>query len=185
MALNEKHLISADEFLQLARPASKHLDEDEIKAYVREVEDKDIIPIIGVELYNTFINAVTDSALTEEEKILFKGGAYVPTGSCDCAPYKICAGLKRAVAYLAYAKFIAANGGIVTRSGYMQHDDTYATRMDDKNRANQRRDVQNMAEYYLGQCVEYYNQISGNCCAANAPRGGLVRVKSIGRTIYN
>ena len=178
MAMNDKHIISVDEFLQLARPTSKHIDQDDVIAYVREVEDRDVIPLIGYELYTTFVDAVRDSEIPEAERILFIGGTY--TGDCGCNP-KVCAGLKKAVAYMAYAKLVAANGGIVTRSGYMQHDDTYATRMDDKNRANARRDVQNMAEFYFGQCVEYFNHLNGSCCKGNAPRGGLVKIKSIGK----
>lgn len=185
MSLNEQHLITLDEFLQLTRPTSKHLDETEVIAFVREVEDLHIIPLIGTELYNTLVTAVLDSDLTAEQRILFKGGTW--SSSCGCNTDKVCAGLKRAVAYLAYARMVAVNGGIVTRTGYYQHNDTYADRTDDKNRANARRDVQNMAEFYLGQCVEYYNYITDACCGSNAPRQTLVRIKSVGRIpkLYN
>lgn len=166
------------EFKQLARPTSVHIDEQEVEAYIREAEDIKIKPAIGVTLFNKLADATTDAALTAEELILFKGGAY--TSPCGCDTDKECAGLKRAVAYLAYARMIAANGGIVTRTGYYQHDDSYASRVDDKNRANARRDVQNMADYYLGSCIEYLPMLQGASCKARAHRGGNVRIKSIG-----
>lgn len=180
MAINEKHIISTDEFLQLARPASKHLDKDEVDAYVREVEDMEVVPLIGIALFHTLTEAVSLAELTDEERILFAGGEYTADG-CSCGDTKVCAGLKRAVAYLAYAKMLAANGGIITRTGYMQHNDTYASRMDDTNKANARRDVQNMADYYFGQCVEYYKHMTGECCKGQGHRGTLVRIKSIGK----
>ena len=175
-----KHLISLDEFLQLARPASKHIDKDEVEAYIREAEDLHIVPLIGVELFGVLVSASLSSELDDNQKTLLRGGVY--DDGCGCAK-KPCAGLKRAVAYLAYARMVAANGGIVTRTGYMAHDDTYSSRVDDKNRANARRDVQNMADYYLGQCVEFYNVTYGaSCCGGNGHRGTLVRIKSIGYT---
>ena len=176
--MNDNHLISVAEFKQLARPASVHIEESEVLAYIREAEDINVKPAVGVTLFDKLAEATTDAALTAEELILFKGGAYTP--ECGCDNVKECAGLKRAVAYLAYARMIAANGGIVTRTGFYQHDDDYATRMDDKNRANARRDVQNMADYYLGSCLDYLAVMQGGCCHGKGHRGGNVRIKSIG-----
>lgn len=174
--MNDNHLISVAEFKQLARPASVHIDESEVLAYIREAEDINIKPAIGITLFDKLADAVSDSDLNADELILFKGGTY----NDDCDKAKECAGLKRAVAYLAYARMIAANGGMVTRTGYYQHDDDYASRVDDKNRANARRDVQNMADYYLGSCIEYYAMMMDGCCKRASHRGGNVRIKSIG-----
>lgn len=177
--MKDNHLISVAEFKLLARPTSVHIDELEVEAYIREAEDIKIKPAIGITLYDKFVNADTPTSLTEQEKILFKGGTYAC--DCGCVTKKECAGLKRAVAYLAYARMVAANGGMVTRTGYYQHDDDYASRVDDKNRANARRDVQNMADYYLGSCLEYLPIMQGtSCMETRAQRGGNVRIKSIG-----
>lgn len=170
------NLISLAEFKQLARPASVHMDENEVLAYVRESEDLNVKPLIGVTLYNTLVNAAYESDLTSEQNILFKGGTYTN----DCGQTKECAGLKRAVAYLAYARMIAANGGMVTRTGYYAHDDDYATRVDDNNRANAKREVQNMGDFYLGSCAEYYGYITDTCTRRKV-RNGNLRIKSIGK----
>lgn len=175
----QNNLISLAEFQTLARPASVHMDESEVLAFVREAEDLNIKPLIGINTYTTLVEAaVPAQSLTPELQTLLLGGKYTPTSGCGGE--KECFGLKRAVAYLAYARMIAANGGMVTRTGYYQHDDDYASRMDDKNRANARRDVQNMADFYLASCADYWATISQSCSGRKAVRGSLVRIKSIG-----
>lgn len=47
MGEQRKQLITVDQFRELARPTSTHLDEDEVNAYIRECEDANIIPAIG------------------------------------------------------------------------------------------------------------------------------------------
>lgn len=176
----QNNLISLAEFKTLARPASVHMDESEVLAFVREAEDLHIKPLIGIDTYTKLVSAaVPAQELPAEMQTLLLGGTYTPASGCGDGD-KECYGLKRAVAYLAYARMIAANGGMVTRTGYYQNDDDYASRMDDKNRANARRDVQNMADFYLGSCADYWATISQSCCTRKAVRGSLVRIKSIG-----
>lgn len=173
----DKHLISVAEFKILARPTSVHIDDNEVLAYVREAEDVSVKPLIGIDTFTTLVEAISAATLSEELQILFEGGTYTP--ACDCAETKECAGLKRAVAYLAYARMIAANGGMVSRTGYYQHDDSYSSRVQDGERNNARREVQNMADYYLGTCADYW-ATQQSCCGHKAVRGGNVRLKSIG-----
>ncbi|MBR1801014.1 MAG: hypothetical protein IJ767_05900 [Bacteroidaceae bacterium] len=184
----ERHLISLDEFKVLARPASVHIDEGEVMAFVREAEDLYVKPLIGIDTFTTLAETqVPENELTEPLRTLYLGGTWTKGSgagaakeACGCGEMQECAGLKRAVAYLAYARMVAADGGMLTRTGYYQHDDSYASRMDDKNRANARRDVQNMADFYLGQCVELWNNGKG-CSRGKTPRGTLVRIKSVGK----
>ena len=42
-----QHMITPQEFATLARPCSRHLDDDEVMAYVAECEQLYIIPAIG------------------------------------------------------------------------------------------------------------------------------------------
>ena len=58
--MNEhKHLITAADYKVLARPASVHLDDDEVQAYITECEDMHIIPAIGYANFNRAVNSLT------------------------------------------------------------------------------------------------------------------------------
>lgn len=53
--MENKHLINVEQFKQLARPTSKHVDEDEVKTFIRECEDIFIIPAIGLDVYKALL----------------------------------------------------------------------------------------------------------------------------------
>ena len=127
-----KHILTVEEFKELARPTSKHVDEDEVIAFVRECEDIHIIPAVGLEKYQ----ALLEESISEPDKILLEGGIYEKDGKKEK-----CAGLKTALAYFVYAKMAMADGSIMTRSGMVQHNDSYAERTDDKNRVRRYDDV--------------------------------------------
>ena len=70
-----KQLITADQFRELARPTSTHLDEDEVNAYIRECEDANIIPAIGYERFKaaTEQGEWGDSVLPDFQPATFPG----------------------------------------------------------------------------------------------------------------
>ena len=153
-----EHLITLEDFKTLARPASIHLDEAHVMAYVREAEDAYIIPAIG---YGTFKDIkqydVTRplNPMPKELRILWEGGEYTPQAcGCDDQTLQYCKGLKLTVAYYAYAKMIRADGSIVSRSGFMRHEDDYSRHVDDT-ALKQYNDVMDIAERYLASCLAY------------------------------
>ena len=147
-----KHILTVEEFKELARPTSKHVDEDEVMAFVRECEDIHIIPAVGLEKYQ----ALLEESISEPDKILLEGGIYEKDGKKEK-----CAGLKTALAYFVYAKMAMADGSIMTRSGMVQHNDSYAERTDDKNRVRRYDDVMNVAEEYLNSALLYLRTLEG------------------------
>lgn len=169
--MENKDILTADEFRTLARPTSKHLDEDEIKSYIGECEDVFIIPAVGLEKYE----ALQADELSEADKILLSGGTFE---SKDGKKYK-CAGLKKSLAYFVYGKLSMGDGSIITRSGYVQHNDSYATRTDDKNRVRRYDDVMNVAEQYLNSCLMYLKTLDGYT-DLKPVRGTRVHIHAIG-----
>jgi hypothetical protein len=73
-----EHLITIDEFKELARPTSIHVDESEVTAYIRESEDMNIIPAIGYDRYKRLL-ADDASTLSDDDKTLLSGGEYTVT----------------------------------------------------------------------------------------------------------
>lgn len=182
-----QHMITPQEFATLARPCSRHLDDDEVMAYVSECEQLYIIPAIG---YGNFKAAITGSAFdgtfdgTFSPSTAINGGEWEynkPNGEChDTTPEKglhYCVGLKRTLAYYAYAQMIKADGAINARSGTMRHDDQYAQHINDK--MKQYNNIMNIAEAYMDGCLQYlkYHTVDH---AVKPVRGGRARIHAIG-----
>ena len=158
-----QHMITPQEFATLARPCSRHLDDDEVMAYVSECEQLYIIPAIG---YGNFKAALTDTTWDSTFDDTFKPATVINGGewtlirgnACQCdtseKELQYCVGLKTTLAYFVYAKMMKADGAINARSGTMRHDDQYAHHVDDSN-LKQYNDVMTIAETYLGDCMRY------------------------------
>lgn len=158
--MKNEHLITPQEFATLARPVSIHLDDDEVVKFIDECEDMFIIPAIG---YGNFKAALGKSAfddtfdVTFNSTTLIEGGEYEDTEECGCSDgkkvLKYCKGLKATLAYYVYAKMLRSDGSIVSRAGYMRHNDEYASHVDDNQK--QYSDVMNIADKYMGDCLQY------------------------------
>ena len=171
--MENKQILTVEKFKELARPTSKHVDDVEIITFIRECEDILIIPAIGLKRYK----ALLSEHLNVENKILLEGGEYE-----DNKTLKKCAGLQIALSYFVYAKMIMSDGGILTRTGLMQHNDSYASRSDDKNRVRRYDEVMNVAEAYLSTCLAYLKTKESKCDSTGSGRvrGTRVRIHSIG-----
>lgn len=142
-----EHLLTADNWQEYTRIASIHVDNEEVNAFIEECEQLFIIPAIGAELFLKLLGANLD----DSQSLLLEGGVYV-----DSKQKKhVFKGLRRALAYFVYAKMAKNDGAMVSRSGFMQHEDEYARRLDDKNRVNKYNDLMNVAEVYLSGALEY------------------------------
>lgn len=169
--MESRHIITIEEFKELARPTSKHVDEDEVMSFVRECEDMYIEPAIGLDKYRAML---TDE-ISDEDKVLLEGGSYKDKDKKDFT----CHGLKKTLAYYVYAKMTMADGGVMTRSGVVQHNDSYAARQDDKNRVRRYDDAMNVAEAYLETCLAYLKTMKGYEEHSKL-RGTRIRIHSIG-----
>lgn len=177
------HLIDAEQFRELARPVSFHLDEEEIDAFIAECEDVYIIPAIG---YGNFAKAAQGEPFTGIFDGMFSpstwldGGEYDATDKCGCSVTEKawCAGLRKALAYFVYARMGRADGSILARSGYMRHEDSYAEHVPTEQK--QYDDVMNVAERYLASCMKYAQMHTSECKGVRPVRGTRATIKAIG-----
>jgi hypothetical protein len=159
-------LIWPEQFRELARPVSIHVEDDEIAQFIRECEDVHIIPAIGwptVRLATLTDPCTADWSTIYDEgfdaAILLDGGEYEPTGGCGCGAdgeTRYCNGLKKALAYFVYAKMLRNDGALIARAGAMQHNDQYAYHVNDAE-LKRYNDTMDVAERYLAECLEYAN----------------------------
>lgn len=157
--MKNEHLITPQEFAVLARPVSIHLDDDEVVKFIDECEDVFIIPAIGYGNFKAIVSTGNFDDVDEDfDPVVFaEGGEYEDTEECGCSDgkkvLKYCKGLKATLAYYVYAKMLRSDGSIVSRAGYMRHNDEYASHVDDNQK--QYSDVMNIADKYMGDCLQY------------------------------
>lgn len=155
-----KTLLTVEQFRELARPTSIHLDEEAVQAYIRESEDAYIIPAIS---YRQFKGAVECENNTPWDKsfddtfapvIFLDGGEWTPEQGEDKGLVQWCSGVRKALAYFVYARMQRADGNIISRAGAMRHREDRADHTDDT-KLKQYNDAMDMAEKYLADCVRY------------------------------
>ena len=178
-----KHLLSVEEFEKLARPASTHLDDVEVEAFIAECEDIHIIKAIG---YGNYKACVTDTPFdttfddTFKPVTLIEGGEWKQKMTCGCDEGKeilqYCVGLKKTLAYFVYAKMLRNDGSIVERAGFMSHNDQYASHANDNHK--QYSDVMNIAEQYLADCMLYakYHTIDKTITPVHSTRSRIIAI---------
>lgn len=159
--IERKPLLTVEQFKQLARPTSTHLDEDDVEKFIRECEDAFILPAIGWANFKASIglcpwdNTFDDSFVPD----LFLDGGEWDTKERDedgneFKKLRYCNGVRKAVAYFTYAKLLRADGTIISRAGGMRHRDDYSDHVDDSS-LKQYNDIMGMAESYLSDALLY------------------------------
>lgn len=179
----QQHLITPTEFRSLARPVSVHTEEDEINAYIEESEQVHIIPAIGYELFAAVLGEIQGGTY-EYYGGLAEGSTY--TDECGETKYNV--GLKKTLAYFVYAHMAKADGQIITRSGFMRHDDAYGSHIDDTNKKHRYNEVMDIAEHYLSGVLDYVEHLnstqngsSSTCCNQQpSVRGTRAKIHAIG-----
>lgn len=181
-----KRIITLEQFRELARPTSIHLDESEVDVYVRESEDASIIPAIGWDLFRWLTDDEEGerpaAAGTADKSILLDGGSYEDTDrdnyGKEIRVRRWCGGLRRAAAYFTWARMQRADGNIISRAGAMTHRDERADHTQDS-KLRQYNDAVDMAEKYLSEAL-YYIKINTKGAQAKPTRGRRAAITAIG-----
>lgn len=176
------------------RPIANNIRPNDVEIYIREAERLDIMPAIGVDLYmrysqlgkievdggdnlqdedNVNIHALQESDLTPEEHKMLNGGFY--EGPCGM---KRIEGVKAALAYLAYARFVRNHPTQVTAFGVVQKIGDDSNAASDRVIASASKDAERIGFAYLQECQEFWHQVQ-SCCKSGMkmPRK---RFKAIG-----
>lgn len=175
----DKLITNIEQFRQLVRPSSVHLDEPTIMAFIDEAVTAYILPVIGYGIYKEACSDDPMSGMAQgfDKSVLLDGGEW-EQASCVCEENgtQYVNGLRKALAYFAYARMMRADGAVVSRAGLMHHRDEYA---DHVSTDKQYQDVMSMAETYLGECAQYLKAFSLDT-RINPVRQTRARIKAIG-----
>lgn len=155
-----KPLITVEQFRELARPTSAHLDEEDVRTFIRECEDNYIIPAIGYRQFKGAVECENNTPWDDKfddtfaPVVFLDGGEWTPEQGEDKGLVQWCSGVRKALAYFVYARMQRADGNILSRSGAMRHNDERAEHTNDS-KLRQYGDTMDMAERYLADCVRY------------------------------
>ena len=141
MALINKHFIEPHEVEQYARPCTA--DEAIVERAIEEAELLDIKPALGDKLFNKLQNSVTFSRFME-------GGEYEA-----CGETRTFAGLKRTLAYYAWARLVNGATHHITRFGFVEKSDEYSRTVDLRERQQAVGDATAIANAYMHECLRY------------------------------
>jgi len=156
-------LITEQEAKTLGRPLGD-IKSDKIKAYICEVEQTQIKPAIGDQLYKDLF----DEDKIEEEKYdtLLNGGEYEDRAGI----LRSFSGLKVAIAYYVYVKTLMSGDIESTRFGFVQKDSSYSQHISDAARSAAYNEAMEVARHYLGECITYAKIV--DLIKAKEPRKG-------------
>lgn len=136
------HIITPEEIGVLARPCT--IDEDVALNYIEESEMQDIKPIIGDVL---FLDIADNPSKYEQ---LLDGGMYENKGE-----KYVFAGLKRTLAYYAWARMVKCGVNHLTRFGFVAKNGDYSHSVDWKERQTAYNDAYAVADGYMNECLAY------------------------------
>ena len=120
------HIITYDEVNELARPCSA--DDDVIMRFIDEAERNDLRLNMGDETFSEVMKSVAEGDSSVE--VLLNGGQFVDR----CGNSRIFEGLKRTLAYYAYARIVQNGSSYQTRFGYVEKEDDYSRNAETKYR---------------------------------------------------
>lgn len=180
-------IINVD-FIRKYRPIALNIDEKRVEVYIQEAETLDVEPVIGAELCRKFCNlgeiatdkqgttisdeqnntilAGAESDLPTTEHTLLNGGYYTDASGQLCRVE----GVRVALAYLAYARFIRNHDVNVTPYGVVTKYGEESTPVDARTVTAVSNDAYKIGMEHLESCVRYWKYVSSERIPAKKKR---------------
>lgn len=159
-------MIISVEDIRKYREIAKNTQQNRVEVFIRETEELDIVPMLGVDEYDRltanrecFIlgrselaNTRLGDTLTPQETLLLNGGEYVD--KCGCR--QRFAGLIAAESYIVYARFIRNHPLQVTPFGVVvkEGDDSSPASAQSINAVS--KDSEKIGRQYLADTIKYW-----------------------------
>ena len=164
----QPYLITYNDVFELTRKMSVHIEKDKIDSFISAAENMDLKPVMGDSLLIAIRRNPSAYAA------LLNGGVYITANGEE----KAFEGLKSALAYFTYARFVRNNDGNVTRSGFMVKDNEHSTRASEQEKERAWNDVRAIGERYLRECMEFVkvDEQCRSCCGEPKRKEGKYKV---------
>lgn len=178
-------MILSPEDIRKVRPVAENLnDPSRLVTYMREAEALRLIDAIGAGLYRwfdesdfwgdgPFVYARPDGvkiSITRQEYDTIMDGGYYTT---DCGMFKT-EGLRAAIAYIAYSRFVVNNPITPTAYGVVYKDGQFSTRVEDSVMVRSSNEAKKIGEAYLDGVVAHLKAL-GLLCSCSRSAGASSR----------
>lgn len=159
-------IITVDD-IRKYREIARNTQMNRVEIFIRETEELDIVPLLGVEEYDRLANRDEQTELTDAEKMLLNGGTWID----GCGNRHRFAGLVAAEAYLVFARFIRTHPLQVTPYGVVVKDGDDSVAASAQSIAAVSKDSEKIGRQYLADAVKYWRYVSqtADCNAKHIP----------------
>ncbi len=163
------------------REIATNTQRNRVEVFIRETEELDIIPLLGVDEYDRLtsygsamvlgqtplgqgtLGGPIGVVLTPEEKKLLNGGQYVD--ECGCT--RRFQGLKAAESYLVFARFIKNHPLQVTPYGVVVKEGDDSSPASAQSIQGVSKDSEKIGRQYLADTMRYWRQVQGTGCCGD------------------
>ena len=167
-------IIEYTDITRLARPCS--CDPDIAEAFITEAQECDIRPNIGDDVYADVLKSL--EAADDKYKTLLDGGEFLDA----CGRKRLFVGLRKTLAYYAYARIVKSGSNLQTRYGFVNKNDEYSMNVEFKQRHQAYTDAFAVANQLMTECLSYMRtdkDLFPNC--AGPLRNSQTKYSIIGR----
>lgn len=145
------------------REIALNTQKNRVEIFIRECEELDIVPAIGVDEFDR-LDTTTYEQLTLEEQMLLDGGTYEDT----CGKKHRFAGLKAAESYLVFSRFVNVHPAQVTPYGVVVKEGDDSQPASAQTIAAVSKDAEKIGRKHLADCVDYWQFVQQDCsCRAH------------------
>lgn len=160
------------------REIASNTQKNRVEIFIRETEELDIIPLLGVTEYDklvqqrpfvlghnvlgvTRLGGSKEHELTPEEELMLGGGEYMD----DCGCMQRFSGLIAAESYLVYARFIRNHPVQVTPYGVVTKEADDSSPASAQTIVSVSRDSEKIGRQYLADTIRYWRHLqqTGRC----------------------
>lgn len=142
--------------VRAVRPMAANIPDERVEPYIYEIEHTAVLEALGAPLFEAVEN---DPA---SYTIALEGGYYDGRNG-----RKWFAGLKKAIAYLVYARVVRNNSLNVTAFGAVLKNGALSEQADDAEIARTANECKSLGEKALTDCVVYFAEIGALDCGRN------------------
>lgn len=150
-------MIITVEDIRKYREIALNTQKNRVEIFIRETEELDIVPLLGVEEYDRLADEHTE--LTDAEKMLLDGGTWSDNGKVERF-----AGLKAAESYLVFARFIKTHPLQVTPYGVVVKDGDDSVAASAQSIMAASKDSEKIGRQYLADAIRYWRYVTAAGC---------------------
>lgn len=169
-------LIKVEDIREI-RQIAKNITDERIEIYIREAESLDVIPYIGADFYQK-LSDLGDIVLSDTGQYLkdhddcniavgneedlpinewkFLNGGYYRTCNGELKHFE---GVRKALCYYAYARFVLMHPVQVTPFGVVTKTGDESTSSDLRTVTAIAAEARKIADEYLRQCLDFWNEV--------------------------